>query len=232
MNTSFWNVAWRGNIAFRNKYLRFFLLSNQKEANVAELGEINSRDCHWSFSSRRPLFVCVNDLLRELLVELEGFRGTLEEDVWVWRLEESGVFTVKSMYKKLEVRMLEEISILEAQGKVFSNIWKSPAPSKVVAFSWKLFHDRIPSKVNLAHRHVLPLEASLNCALCEGMTESTNHLFIHCELASEVWQGLLTWLNFNFVPPTNLFLHWECWNGAVSNKKVCKRYQLIWHPAI
>lgn len=92
---------------------------------------------------------------------------------------------------KLEGRMLEERTISEVQGKVFSNIWKSPAPSKVVAFSWKLFHDRILSKVNLAHRHVLPLEASLNCVLCEGRIKSANHLFIHCVFASEVWQGFV-----------------------------------------
>jgi len=46
--------------------------------------------------------------------------------------------------------MLEERSISEEQGTVFSSIWKIPARSKVVAFSWKLLHDRIPSKVNLA----------------------------------------------------------------------------------
>jgi hypothetical protein len=132
--------------------------------------------------------------------------------------------------------MLEERSISEEQGRVFSSIWKSlapsiwksPAPSKVVAFSWKPLHDRIPTKVNLAFRHVLPPEASLNCVLCEGMVESVNHLFIHCAFVSEVWQGLLRWLDFTFVSPP----HWECWNGAQTNKKVRRGYRLIWHAAI
>lgn len=150
----------------------------------------------------------------------------------MWRLEESGFFPVKSMYKKLEVLMLEESTILEEQGVVFDSIWKSPAPSKVVAFSWKLLHDRIPSKVNLAYRHVLPPEASLNCDLCVGMAESTNHLFIHCAFSSEVWQGLFGWLDFNFVLPPNLFIHWECWLGGESKKKIHKGYRLIWHAAV
>lgn len=171
-------------------------------------------------------------MLTELFGDLEGFRGTLEEDVWWWRLEESGAFTVRSMYKKLEGTRLEERSALEEQGTVFSSIWKSPAPSKVVAFSWKLLHDRIPSKVNLAYRHVLPVEASLNCVLCEGMVESVHHLFIHCTFAMEVWQGLLCWLDFYFVPPPNLFVHWECWKGAETNRNVCKGYRLIWHAAV
>jgi len=202
-NTSFWHVAWKGTIAFRAKYPRLFFLSNQKEAKVGELGSFGHTDPNWLFSWRCPLFVWENELVTELLVDLDGFRGTLEEDVWWWRLEESGFFSVKSMYKKLEVLMLEESTILEEQGVVFDSIWKSPAPSKVVAFSWKLLHDRIPSKVNLAYRHVLPPEASLNCDLCVGMAESTNHLFIHCAFASEVWQDLFGWLDFNFVLPPN-----------------------------
>lgn len=171
-------------------------------------------------------------MLTELYADLDGFRGTLEDDVWVWKLEERGIFSVKSLYKKLEGLMLEERTISEEQGRVFSSIWKSPAPSKVVAFSWKLLHDRIPSKVNLAFRHVLPPEASLDCVLCDGMIESANHLFIHCAFASQVWQGLLQWMDLNFVSPPNLFVHRECWLGTESNKKVRSGYRLIWHAAI
>jgi len=34
-------VAWRGDVAFRYKYPRLFSLSNQKEANVGDLGAFN-----------------------------------------------------------------------------------------------------------------------------------------------------------------------------------------------
>ncbi|CAJ2667421.1 unnamed protein product [Trifolium pratense] len=37
---------------------------------------------------------------------------------------------------------------------VFSNIWKSDAPSKVVAFSWQLMLNRIPTKANLTLRGI------------------------------------------------------------------------------
>ncbi|RHN74087.1 putative reverse transcriptase zinc-binding domain-containing protein [Medicago truncatula] len=128
--------------------------------------------------------------------------------------------------------MLEESTNSVEQGVVFDSIWKSPAPSKVVVFSWKLLHDRIPSKVNLAYRHVLPPEASLNCDLYLRMAESTNHLFIHLSFASEVWQGLFGWQDFSFVLPPNLFIHWECWSGGESKKKIRKGYWLIWHAAV
>lgn len=71
-----------------------------------------------------PLFVWENELLTELLEDLESFRGSVEDDICWWRMEGKGVFMVKSMYKKLEVLMLAETTVS-------------------VAFSWKLFHDRI-----------------------------------------------------------------------------------------
>jgi len=45
--TSFWDVAWRGDVAFRYKYLRLFSLSIQKDANVGDLMAVNLTDIHW-----------------------------------------------------------------------------------------------------------------------------------------------------------------------------------------
>lgn len=67
--------------------------------------------------------------------------------------------------------MLEGGSITDVQGRVSTHIWKSMAPSKVAAFSWKLLHDRIQTKVNLLHRQVLPPETCLICVLCVGALE-------------------------------------------------------------
>lgn len=73
-----------------------------------------------------------------------------------------------------------------------------------MAFSWKLFLDRISTKVNLARRNVLPLGASLNCHFFGRGEESSAHIF----------------------------LHFECWSAKVRNKKLCKGYWLIWHAVI
>lgn len=135
---------------------------------------------NWVFTWRRPLFVWENELVQEVMEDLEGFRGCQGEDTWRWRLDSDGRFTVKSMYVKLEGLLLEEGSTTLEQRKVFSRIWKSVAPSKVVAFSWKLLHNRIPTKVNLSHWQVLSLEISLNCVMCEGELETANHLMLHC----------------------------------------------------
>jgi len=112
-------------------------------------------------------------------------------------------FTVKSMYNKLKVLMLEGRSITEVQMRVFTHIWKSLAPSKVAAFCWKRLHDRISTKANLLHRRVLQLESSLGCVMCTREEESSKHLFLHCEFTRGVWDGIMRWLDFSFISPPN-----------------------------
>lgn len=53
-------------------------------------------------------------------------------------LEDGGSFTVKSAYNKL-ILLESHFEVMgEEEGRVFGQIWKSPAPSKVGAFSWKV----------------------------------------------------------------------------------------------
>jgi len=199
---------------------------------VGDLGEFLATEVKWVFAWQHPLFVWENELLLELKEDLEGFRGRQEEDAWRWRLVVDGRFTVKSLYSKLEGLMIEEDSITLEQRKVFSRIWKSVAPSKVVAFSWKLLHNRIPTKVNLSHRHVLSPESSLNRVMCAGGLETANHLMLHCTYAMKVWDGVMRWLGFNVVIPPNLFSLWECWDGVSNNKKIRKGLRMIWHAVV
>jgi O-methyltransferase involved in polyketide biosynthesis len=58
-----------------------------------------------------------------------------EEDKWRWRLDENGIFTVKSVYMLLGTVFPSELVFNEQQLRVLNNIWKSPVPSKVIAFA-------------------------------------------------------------------------------------------------
>jgi hypothetical protein len=98
-----------------------------------------------------------------------------------------GVFSVKSCYKILQdLRLVEGVWSGEEE-VVFRNFWKSKAPSKVLAFSWNLLLDRIPTKVNLARRHLLAVEDSKRCVFCGLEDEMAVHLFLHCRVISRVW---------------------------------------------
>lgn len=118
------------------------------------------------------------------------------------------------------------------ESRVFDALWKSPAPSKVVAFAWRALLNRVPTKVNLALRKVIAPEESKLCVLCDSLDESSVHSFLHCEVASLVWFQLMVWLENVFITPPNLFVHWECWNWGGRIKKVKKGLCLIWHATV
>lgn len=101
MNTSFWNVKWKGDRCFRLKYPRLFMLSNQRESVVGEVGVNTDVGREWLFNWRRNLFVWEEELLVSLMEDLEGMTWSVFEDVWRWNLDELGVFSVKSAYEGL-----------------------------------------------------------------------------------------------------------------------------------
>lgn len=124
-----------------------------------------------------------------------------------WKPEEGWVFTVKSCYLLLQDRwLLDDVFTLDEE-VVYQELWKSKAPAKVLAFSWTLFLDRIPTKVNLHKRRLLGCEESKRCVFCGGEDETAVHLFIHYEVIATVWSEVMRWLGFNFLTPPNLFIH-------------------------
>lgn len=87
----------------------------------------------------------------------------IEKDVWVWKPDEGDLFTVKSTY------ILLETLLGVAEARVCGSLWKSMVPSKLVAFSWKLLWDHIPTKRNLSIQSIIDLNASMNYVWCEGV---------------------------------------------------------------
>lgn len=115
-----------------------------------------------------------------------------------------------SSYNKLEGLTFRAVSWSEGEKGVFEKLWKSSAPSRVVAFAWRALLNWVPSKVNLALRNVLGPDDLKACVLCNNLEETSLHLFLHCEVASLVWINLMRWLDNFFIIPANLFIHWDC----------------------
>jgi len=165
-------------------------------------------------SNSLSVYVCLNastvweeEFLISLKEDLEGHRREYMPDSWGWRPEEGGAFSMRSCYLKLVRLMLEEeVWSVEERG-VFETICKSKAPLKVIAFSWKLFLDRVPTRSNLSRRNCLPPTESMLCVLCGRMEESSKHLILHCHFTANVWESVMNWLDFSFITPPNMFVH-------------------------
>lgn len=186
----------------------------------------------WNFLWRRRTFLWENNLIVECLAKLEGITLGEEVDRWWWLPEDSGIFSINSSYRVLVDMVLLEDGLSEEVEESFAKLWKSPAPSKVVTFSWLEIIDRIPTRSNLAWRHVLAPGESRECVFCAHGEETSTHLFVHCEVAVLIWRKLMDWLEVSFITPQHLLIHFDCWNAACNSRRLLKAFKLIWHAVI
>ncbi|GJR44057.1 RNA-directed DNA polymerase, eukaryota [Tanacetum coccineum] len=75
--------------------------------------------------------------------------------------------------------------------------WNPLVPRKVNIFCWRMFLNRIPTRLILASRGIdIP---NVLCPICGIHQEDTSHLFLKCYVASEIWKAIFAWLGS--VPP-------------------------------
>jgi hypothetical protein len=209
-STSFWNERWIGNQPLASTFPRLFNLSSLKDAKIGDLCFSIDGSINWNFVWRRQPFLWEQNLIANLLALLEGFTLGMANDIWWWTPDEGGIFSVSSTYRVLEGVELEDVVLNTLEESVLGGIWKSPAPSKVIAFSWMAFLDRIPTRSNLELRRVLSQEDPRNCVMCGLGEETTTHLFLHCDMAWLFWRLVFDWLGVNFIIPLNLYMHCAC----------------------
>ncbi|GJT47697.1 hypothetical protein Tco_0973854 [Tanacetum coccineum] len=107
VNTSFWDVAWRGEIAFKVLYPRIYALESIKGIDVAS--KLSHSGLEFSF--RRNPRGGVEQVQFGLLKEkVEGCVLVNMKDRWVWSLEGSGDFSVASIRKLIDGVLLPEVS--------------------------------------------------------------------------------------------------------------------------
>jgi hypothetical protein len=221
-----------GIVPLCEQFPRLFSISIHKMAMICDMREIVDGEDRWKWGWRRRLFAWELDLLRNLSALVPLVPLTEANDAWWWRLEEDGVFTVKLAYLLLDGTFTSEAELDMAELKVLANIWKCVAPSKVIAFSWKLLRNRIPTRGNLAARGILVAGGGGECALCVANTEDVNHLFMFCGFACRVWGEICKWLGIVFVMPPNLFIFYDSFVGSSARKRTESGYVLIWQTTV
>lgn len=86
--------------------------------------------------------------------------------------------------------------------------------------------------MNLWKRKAIPPDASRGCVFCGNVEESTIHLFLHCQVISQVWGKIWSWLGVEFLVPPNSFIQLECLLAGARYKLSKKGFWLIWHTSI
>ncbi|KAF1884621.1 hypothetical protein Lal_00028502 [Lupinus albus] len=166
------------------RYRRLFSISVTPNDNICNFGSWTGDLWEWNFTWRRQLFSWELDLLTSLLDKLKSVSlQRYSFDSWEWRSDSSKIYTVKSTYI-----LLNQSSTLNSDNAQFSySIWKSKAPLKVITFSWRLFMDRIPTKIALSRRGITFSDGGgLLCPFCNDDLESAFHLFSSCKVTYSV----------------------------------------------
>ncbi|GKD85945.1 RNA-directed DNA polymerase, eukaryota, partial [Tanacetum coccineum] len=102
-------------------------------------------------------------------------------DRWFWSLESSGDFSVKSTRICIDNNILPKNDV--------PTRWVKIIHIKVNIHAWKVFLDKIHTRLNLSLRGMdIP---SILCPFCNSAAESTSHILFSCPLARQVWNKFL-----------------------------------------
>jgi hypothetical protein len=138
-------------------------------------------------------------------------------------MRDGSTFSTKSAY----LHMQHQLQDPEA-----SQIWNSKVPKKVKVFGWLLHLNKINTRANLLHKHIISSDI---CPRCQAQPEDRNHLFFSCPASAAIWRHMrLTPNTISFSDiwssplPTNLprsvwntvaliilWKIWDAWNAKV-----------------
>ncbi|GKB75641.1 putative RNA-directed DNA polymerase, eukaryota, reverse transcriptase zinc-binding domain protein [Tanacetum coccineum] len=121
---------------------------------------------------------------------LQNYTPSLKHDRWNYLLDPSNEFSVSSMRSHIESVMLSSIHDPVRWNKCLS--------IKINIHVWRLLLDRLPTRHNLDVRGI-DLD-STRCPVWDDNIETTQHLFVECKVAAEIWKMVLMWWDIGDSP--------------------------------
>ncbi|XP_021751006.1 uncharacterized protein LOC110716668 [Chenopodium quinoa] len=119
-----------------------------------------------------------------------------KDDYLYWKYHPSGKYSVKTGYYFLSRNQeINSFSFSTKDEEFAKLIWRLNIQPKWKIFMWKLLHNGIAVKVNLANRGI---QVNAMCELCSTDLEDSQHLFRLCSLAKAVWETYPTVLCSDF----------------------------------
>lgn len=98
----FWSDAWVGGVSFRERFSRLFELSMSKRVSVFDMFQLGWGENGEALKWRQRLFAWEEKQVEELCLLLQNVTLQVDnEDIWLWTLEKSNVYSVRSAYNFL-----------------------------------------------------------------------------------------------------------------------------------
>ncbi|GKB22302.1 RNA-directed DNA polymerase, eukaryota [Tanacetum coccineum] len=175
---------------------RVYALETAKESSVAE--KLNGS---FSDSFRRNARGGVEEhQLAQLRLLIDPVILSSSVDRWVWDLSSDGDFHVKDIRRLLDEFFLPRDDI--------ATRWVKYVPIKINVFAWRVWLDRLPTRLNLIQRNVSV--SSLLCPICSSSSEDISHLLFKCSLAADVFRLICRWWDLTWFPLSS-YSEWLNW---------------------
>jgi hypothetical protein len=87
-------------------------------------------------------------------------------------------------------------------------VWRTQAPPRAAFFVWSVGLDKILTLNNLRKRQVIVIS---RCCMCKSSDETVDHLLLHCEVASTLWDAMFSHFGLAWVMPrrvVDLLAYW------------------------
>ncbi|GJU13564.1 RNA-directed DNA polymerase, eukaryota [Tanacetum coccineum] len=134
-------------------------------------------------------------------------------DRWFWSLDVSGSFSVKSTGN-----FIDEIFLPKAD---VPSRWVKVIPAKVNIYAWRVFLDKLPTRINLSIRGIeIP---SILCPICNSSVESTSHIFFSCPMARLLWSKVFRWWEID----DSIFQNYNNWLYWLVNIRLPKHLKIF-----
>ncbi|PNY14484.1 cysteine-rich receptor-like protein kinase, partial [Trifolium pratense] len=137
----FGSTWWRNICLLDNNSSWLYSISLQQELNLSQMGGVVQGGWRWSLLWRREFFSWEEPIYHQFLAIIDEFQPVEREDSWRWKIDPQLGYTAMLTYHNLILLHRPVAGFDELQHLVFNNIWKSAAPSKVIAFSWQMLLD-------------------------------------------------------------------------------------------
>nr|GEV21485.1 RNA-directed DNA polymerase, eukaryota, reverse transcriptase zinc-binding domain protein [Tanacetum cinerariifolium] len=177
VNTSFWDVALCGDIAFKNLVPRLYALKSMKNIEIASKLSYGGLEFSFRRNPRGGVEQAQFDRLKEMV---ECVNLSNSNDKLSWSLVGSGDFSVSSVRKLIDNDIIPKC--------ISKMIWIKEVPIKINVHAWKVIHDYLPTRFNISRRGI-EIESIL-CPMCECSPESSRHLFFSCKMISDAMRKI------------------------------------------